>query len=110
MGPGIVVKQSQLKPGRIDSNLVSSRPKGTLLVKTGWHPWWRVNGASVKMKKTGHGLLQLTDLPVGKVSLTLTWEPPRYPQYLSLFGWLLFLGLWVRFRQNDGRDTTQSSG
>jgi hypothetical protein len=97
--PGVRLGPVEFRTGRI--RLAVDCPPGRceLLAKTGYSPYWRLEGPpGARLRGRTDGLMALQGLPPGRHWMALTYRPPRLPLLLSGAGWLLVLGLAVGAR------------
>jgi hypothetical protein len=69
---------------------VSQNPRGpVLLVKTSFHPFWRLRGLEdARVTEEPSGLMRLKNLPGGDHRIELRYEAPAWPKWVSVAGWL----------------------
>jgi hypothetical protein len=78
--------------GAVEFSVASQRGT-TALVKTSYHPFWKLTGPeSARLSGDPSGLIQVGGLPAGEHRVTLTYREPRWPVWVSLAGWLLIGG------------------
>jgi len=84
--------------GRIVLRTRAVEPGGAVLIKTAFHPYWRVqNGSRARVAPSADGLLMLVEIEPGLHSIALEYRPPRLPKLLAAAGWLVIvLGLSPR--------------
>ena len=83
---------------RIEIELTSAAPRGELVVKTAYHPFWHLDGPDgVALAPTGAGLMHITGL-TRPAALTLDYRPPRWPLLATLAGFVALGALFWRFR------------
>jgi len=78
----------------------SSEKSEFLVVSDAWHPYWhaRVNDEEVKVFKA-NGIFKGISLPPGQGTVRLYFDnsPYRPGIWVSVFGWIFFLGTWLFF-------------
>ncbi len=85
-----ITNVEEVRTGVIDFR-VSQNPQGaTVLVKTSYHPFWRMIGPQKAQLDEGpSGLMQIKWLPPGDHDVSLLYRQPRWPIWVSLAGWVL---------------------
>ena len=68
-------------------------------MKTSYHPFWRAEGADPEW--SGGGMMILGNVTSRRVELT--YDPPAWPTWLSLLGWMGVLALCFRGRRFSER-------
>ena len=102
--PSLTVTGAEHQPGRIRVTLLNPRAGGRLLVKTAAAPAWQLAGPDgARLAATRDGLMEVRALPVGVHALTLTYEAPWWPWWITLVGWGLIVGVFFWGRRSGGR-------
>jgi hypothetical protein len=75
-----------------------------LVISDAWHPYWhaKVNGQKTKIIKA-NGVFKGVFLPSGKGTIELFFDNSPYKPgiWVSITGWILFLGSWLFFILNS---------
>jgi len=88
VGAASEVRDVVWEVGRISFEVSSSEKHPRLLVKTSFHPWWKVEGApGATLSETDDGLLALDVGSPGRHRVTLRYVPLRWPGLLGSAGW-----------------------
>ena len=92
--PGVRVGPVDFRPGRVRILVASRAKEAALLVKVSYSPYWRLTGGrGARLTGQSDGLMAIEGLAPGRHDLRLEYRPPRYPNWISLAGWLLIAGL-----------------
>jgi hypothetical protein len=82
------------EPGRIVIDVRDDYKGGDLLIKTSYHPNWRIEGfTGARLEADDSGLVRVIGLEPGPQRLVLEYGSSTRPRWLSLIGWLGILGL-----------------
>ena len=88
----------------------SSDKSEFLVINDAWHPNWRakVNGIDTDIVKT-NGVFKGILLPPGKGKVQLHFDNSSYRGgiWISLAGWILFIGSWIGFARRSRNQSTQ---
>ena len=109
-GPEISISsQTQDNPGTVKLSLYefdrmefdySSDTSEFLIISDAWHPNWKaqVNGIDTEIVKA-NGVFKGILLPPGKGKVQLHFDNSSYKTgiWISLAGWILFIGSWIGF-------------
>jgi hypothetical protein len=91
----------RFRTGDIRFDLVADYPRTRVLAKTGWHPWWRLQGIpGAWLRESPEGFLVIDDIPDGHFSVHLFYEPSPLPGRVSACGWA-FLVAWLLVLRRD---------
>jgi hypothetical protein len=92
----------------------STNQKEFLVISDAWHPYWhaKINGLDAKIIKT-NGVFKGVVLPSGQGKIELFFDNSPYKPgiWISITGWILFLGSWLFFilkTQSLDSSSTQS--
>jgi hypothetical protein len=97
LSPSNVVSDIRWTPDDIHLTIEAGYPKARILVKTSYHPWWRIEGPpGAWLRESPEGFLVVDELPKGKHRLRLRYTPGTLPDRLTALGWLLLAG-WMLF-------------
>ena len=81
-----------------------------LVLADAWHPNWRakINGIDTEIVKT-NGVFKGILLPPGKGRVHLYFDSSSYRPgiWISLVGWILFIGSWIGFSRQSRKFPTQ---
>jgi hypothetical protein len=88
----------------------SSGKSEFLVISDAWHPNWRakVNGIDTDIVKT-NGVFKGILLPPGKGKVQLYFDNSSYRGgiWISLAGWILFIGSWIGFSRRSRNQAVQ---
>ena len=101
--PTLTITSSAFRPGRVRVAVNNRRAGGRLLIKVSAAPGWRLSGvAPARLSADRSGLMVVRELPAGTHALELSYEPARYPGWITVAGWVLICGLvMLRRRPQD---------
>jgi hypothetical protein len=98
MDPGLEVAVDAFETGRYRMRVFVQRPGGQVLVKSSYHPAWRLTASGAgtpKLRQEDSGLMRLEGWAVGETSVELDYHPVRWPVAVSLCAWAAIAGLFV---------------
>jgi hypothetical protein len=79
--------------GSIEFPLDAGYPRTRVLVKTGYHPWWRLDGIpGAMLRESPEGFLVIDRIPAGHFEVRLRYEPSAIPGAVSAAGISALLG------------------
>jgi|GEM_PF-1603010 len=87
-------------PGDWKLTVEAERPGASVLMKASWSPHWRLSGPDgADLDVNNSGLVEIVGLPAGTSSLRVRFQPPRWPDVMSLASWFLIGVAWVTRRR-----------
>jgi hypothetical protein len=93
---GVDVLPAEFAPGHYRLVVRSSNPSGRVLVKSSYHPHWRVAGPpGLKLRPESSGLMGLEGMSMGETEVSLDYRAPRWPFGLSTACWIAIVVLVV---------------
>jgi hypothetical protein len=99
--PANHVSRVDFRKGDIRFDLVADYPRSRILAKTAWHAWWHLEGIpGAWLRESPEGFLVIDDIPEGKFSVHLFYEPSPLPGRVSACGWA-FLAAWALFLERE---------
>jgi hypothetical protein len=79
----------EYKTGRVVIRMSVSTEDAGLLVKTSYHPFWRITKSEdARLTKDPSGLIRLVKLAPDDHRIELSYEAPTWPVWVSVAGWL----------------------
>ncbi len=106
----LTVTGGPVTPGRWQMTVEAQQPGGSVLMKTSWSPHWRLDGpAGAEVAANNSGLVEVAGLPAGHSSLKVEFRPPRWPDWLSVAGWLVIGLAWFRGRRRGPGNRVDST-
>lgn len=94
--PGNVIEHATWKPGEFSFDLTTEK-RGRVLLKTSWHPWWRISGVpDAWLRENDNGFLVIDDIPAGHFKVRVWYAPRRLPWRVTGFG-LAVLCVWALY-------------
>ncbi|HEX7670187.1 MAG TPA: hypothetical protein VF395_11410, partial [Polyangiaceae bacterium] len=106
--PANHVTDVRFQKGDIRFDLVTDYPRSRILAKTSFHAWWRLEGIpGAWLRESPEGFLVVDDIPVGRFSVHLFYEPSTLPNHVSAIGWAC-LAAWALVL--EGRKTRLHPG
>jgi hypothetical protein len=95
-------------PDAIDFTLTTEYPRTRVLVKTSWHPFWRLSGIpGASLRESPEGFLVLDAIPKGTFAVKLRFVPSHLPLWVTVLGWLVFVGWGVALYRGFGRSSDE---
>jgi hypothetical protein len=83
------------RPGDVRFDLRSDYDRSRLLIRTLYHPFFRLEGIpGAWLRESPEGFLAIDGIPDGVFSVHVWYEPSKVPGALSVFGWIL-LAAWA---------------
>jgi uncharacterized membrane protein YfhO len=83
-----------------------------LVIADAWHPNWqaKINGIDTEIVKT-NGVFKGIHLPSGKGRVHFYFDNSSYRPgiWISLVGWIFFIGSWIVFSRRSRTSSTQDS-
>jgi len=85
LGDGKPLTGINFQPGLIDIPLGDGDYPQGIMVKTSYHPFWRVDdGSGAILSPHPSGLMEITNLKSGRSFLGIKYRPPVWPKFISL--------------------------
>lgn len=85
--------------GRVAFNVDTEFPRGRVLIKTTWHPWWRLSGIpGGRLIESPEGFLVVDRIPLGNFHVRVWYERSLLPLITSLLGVVVLIGLMIASR------------
>jgi hypothetical protein len=106
--PGVEVTADEFQTGRIRFDIRLSRPGAEVLVKSSYHPAWRVSTSREsrpRIRLENSGLMRLEGLDMGTSTIGIEYRPARWPLWLSAFGWASILAIYVTGKKHWAKTT-----
>jgi hypothetical protein len=99
--PSNTVDEVEWRPGHVAFRLRTEQPRARVVLKTTWHPWWRLEGIpDANLIQSPDGFVGITDIPAGMFRVTVRYTPSPWPTWISAAGWAMVAGwstlLWAR--------------
>ena len=106
--PGVEVNADEFQTGRIRFDIRLSRPGAEVLVKSSYHPAWRLSTSRelrplIRMENSG--LMRLEGLDTGTSTIEMEYRPARWPLWLSAFSWASILAIYVTGKKQRSKTT-----
>ncbi|HEX3597784.1 MAG TPA: hypothetical protein VHU80_21900, partial [Polyangiaceae bacterium] len=90
LAPSNHVSDVRARTGDIRLKIRTDFPRGRILAKVAYHPFWHLEGApEAWLRESPEGFLVVDDIPQGEFTLHLWYEPSHVPDAISTFGWLM---------------------
>jgi hypothetical protein len=106
--PGVEVTADEFQTGRIRFDIRLSRPGAEVLVKSSYHPAWRVSKSRESrtlVRLENSGLMTLEGLDTGASTIEIEYRPARWPPWLSAFSWASILAFYVTGKKHRVKTT-----
>ncbi|MCK5406760.1 MAG: hypothetical protein KAJ37_04875, partial [Candidatus Krumholzibacteria bacterium] len=106
--PGVEVTADEFQTGRIRFDIRLSRPGAEVLVKSSYHPAWRLSTSRESrplIRLENSGLMRLEGLDAGASTIEMEYRPARWPLWLSAFSWALILAIYVTGKKQRTKTT-----
>lgn len=110
LSPANHLANVDFRTGDVRFELTTEYDRSRVLLRTLWHPWWRISGPpGAWLRESPEGFLAIDDIPKGTHRFRVWYEPNRLPSRLSAVGWAA-LSLWAFFlgRVKSRREPTPS--
>jgi len=105
-----IIKLHKFEFDRVDYDYESNEAE-FLVISDAWHPNWRakINGIDTKIVKA-NGVFKGILLPPGKGRVHLYFDNSSYRPgiWISIAGWVLFIGGWIVFSRRNWQFPTQN--
>lgn len=100
MKDGATVRVSEFETGRYRFEVRASRPGVGLLVKSSYHPNWRLTAEpGVSLGWDTSGLMRLEGADAGVTEIEIEYRPPVWPTWVSVCGWVGILVVYATGRR-----------
>lgn len=97
--PGNVVRNVRFQPGRVQFEFETDARRTRVVPKVAWHPWWRLEGIEgAVLAESPDGFLVVDNIPRGRYTVRLTFEPNPWPGRLGWLGWILLVAWGLALR------------
>ena len=105
-----IIKLHKFEFDRVDYDYESNEAE-FLVISDAWHPNWRakINGINAEIVKA-NGVFKGILLPPGKGRVHLYFDNSSYRPgiWISIAGWVLFIGGWIVFSRRNWQFPTQN--
>jgi hypothetical protein len=79
----------EYKSGSVAFRVSGKTENAALLVKTSYHPFWKLAGSdSARFAEDASGLIRVSKLSPDDHRIELSYKPPTWPVWVSAAGWL----------------------
>jgi hypothetical protein len=94
LSPGVSVTTNAFETGRYRLTVRAGTYENDVLIKSSFHPNWRLSGVSgARLVADPSGLMRIAGIRTGQIDLEVEYESHVWPAVLSLTCWLVILSL-----------------